>query len=133
MRFYVLLTDESLRDEYGEQIRAAGHAHTLAVEKIWTRIFLKEGRILIDGIEYEFSDEAKSAATLSKLFSVMLEPLFEARFPEHPSFAQPLGMTEVTSLVNDFFSGAAKSGEVQQLAETFALPLGLGQRIITMF
>ena len=126
LRFYVLLTDESLRAEFGDQIRAAGHAHTLAVEKIWTRIFLNEGRIFIDGIGIEFSDEAKSTATLSELLSVMIEPLFEARFPEHPYFSQPLGMTEVTSLVNDLFSGARSNlANVQELAENFALPLGL--------
>ncbi|CAN5834498.1 hypothetical protein BH20ACI4_BH20ACI4_20260 [soil metagenome] len=126
MRFHLLLTDESLRGEYGDQIRAAGHAHTLAVEKIWTRIFITEGRLSIDGIEVEFSDEAKSALTLSQMFSGMLEPLFEARFPEHPYFSQPLGMTEVTSLVNDLFSGARSNlAEVQELAEKFAFPLGL--------
>lgn len=125
-RFYVLLTDESLRAEYGEQIRAAGHAHTLAVEKIWTRIFINDGRLSIDGVEAEFSNEARSATTLSQIFSIMLEPLFEARFPEHPYFQKPLGMAEVTSLVNDLFSGARSNlASVQELAEKFALPLGL--------
>lgn len=126
LRFHVLLTDETLRGEYGEQIRAAGHAHTLAVEKIWTRIFLSDGKIFIDGIDTKFSDEAKSAATLAQMFSVIIEPLFEARFPQHPSFSQPLGMTEVSTLVNDLFSGARSNlTNVQELAERFALPLGL--------
>jgi hypothetical protein len=126
LRFYVLLTDERLRNEYGDQIRAAGHAHTLAVEKIWTRIFINEGRLSIDGIETEFSEEARAATTLSQMFSIMLEPLFEARFPEHPYFSHPLGMTEVTTLVNDMFSGARSNlAGVQDLAEKFALPLGL--------
>ncbi|MEO6590145.1 MAG: hypothetical protein ABIP06_12665, partial [Pyrinomonadaceae bacterium] len=125
-RFYVLLTDENLRAEYGDQIRAAGHAHTLAVEKIWTRIFLTEGKLFINGIETDFSEEARSASTLAQIFSSMLEPLFEARFPEHPHFQQTLGMTEVTSLVNDLFSGARSNlSNVQELAENFALPLGL--------
>ena len=56
----------------------------------------------------------------------MLEPLFEVRYPNHPYFTQTLGMTEVSALVNDFFSGARQIlAEVQQLAEIFALPLGL--------
>lgn len=126
LRFYVLLTDESLRHEFGEQIRAAGHAHTLLVEKIWNRIFLGGGKISIDGVEVELSEEAKSSATLAQMLSAMLEPLFEARFPQHPSFSQPLGMTEVSILVNDLFSGARSNlANVQELAEKFALPLGL--------
>lgn len=126
LRFHVLLTDESLRAEYGDQIRAAGHAHSLAVEKIWTRIFINDGKILIDDTETDFSEEARSAATISQIFSIMLEPLFESRFPEHPHFLQPLGMAEVTSLVNDLFSGARSNlANVQELAEQFALPLGL--------
>ena len=126
LRFYALLTEEGLRSEYGEQIRAAGHAHTLAVEKIWTRIFLDEGRLVIDGFEVEFTAEAKTSANLSAMFSIMLEPLFEVRFPEHPYFPEPLGMTEVSTLVNDLFSGARSNlAEVQELAVKFALPLGL--------
>ncbi len=125
-RFYVLVTDENLRAEYGDQIRAAGHAHTLAVEKIWTRIFLNDGKFLIDATETGFSDDAKSASTLSQMFSLMLEPLFEVRFPKHPVFSQPLGMTEVSLLVNDLFSGARSNlANVQEMAAKFALPLGL--------
>lgn len=126
LRFHVLLTDESLRAEYGDQIRAAGHAHTLAVEKIWTRIFINEGKFSIDEVDAGFSEEAKSANTLSQMFSLMLEPLFEKRFPQHPVFTQPLGMAEVTSLINDLFSGARSNlANVQELAEKFAYPLGL--------
>jgi hypothetical protein len=126
LRFYVLLTDESLREQFGDQIRAAGHAHTLAVEKVWTRIFLDDAKLFIDGLDIKFTDEAKSAQSLSEMFSIMLEPLFEARFPNHPYFLQTIGMAQVSSLVNDLFSGArANLAEVQELAKTFALPLGL--------
>lgn len=126
LRFYALLTDEDLREQFGEQIRAAGHAHTLAVEKIWTRVFLEEATLFIDGKDVEFTAEAKSAQSLAEMFSVMLEPLFESRFPNHPQFLQPIGMAEVSALVNDLFSGARSNlAEVQELAKTFALPLGL--------
>ncbi len=129
LRYYVLLTDTTLREEYGEQFRAAGHAHTLAIEKIWHRLFLEDAKLVIDGFDYKFSDAAKVAPGLSEMFSVMLEPLFEARYPNHPHFSQPLGMTEVSALVRDFFSGARQTlAEVQQLAETFALPLRLVTR-----
>jgi hypothetical protein len=125
-RYYVLLNDAALREEYGEQIRAAGHAHTLTVEKIWNRIFLEDGKLTMEGFDYNFTEEARSAQTVSGIFKVMLEPLFELQFPTHPVFLQPLGMTEVATLVNDLFSGTRQNlPEVQRLAEIYALPLGL--------
>ena len=129
LRYYVLMTNAALHEEYGEQIRAAGHALSLSVEKIWNRIFIEDASIVIDGFDYKFTDKAKTAQTLSEMFSLILEPLFEARFPDHPYFAETIGRAEVTALINDFFSGARQSlTKVQQLAKTFALPLGLVAR-----
>ncbi|HEX8638804.1 MAG TPA: hypothetical protein VF692_12115, partial [Pyrinomonadaceae bacterium] len=126
LRFYVLLTMTELREKYGEQIRAAVQSHALAVEKIWNRIFLSDGKLVIDGFDFNFTDEARAAQNLPELFAAMLEPMLEMRYPAHPFFARPLGMTEVSALVNDFFSGARINlDEVQRLVETFALPLGL--------
>lgn len=126
LRYYVLLTDATLRDDYGEQIRAAGHSNLLAVEKIWNRIFLEEATLWIDGFDYNFSEEARAANTLSEVFSDMLDPLFETLYPEHPRFAETLDMKDVSKLVNDYFSGARQNlVEVQRLAKIFALPLGL--------
>ncbi len=125
-RYHILLTDTSLREQYGEQIRAAGHAHILSVEKIWHRIFLEDAKLVIDGFDYKFSDAAKTSQTVTEMFSVMLEPLFEVRYPNHPYFSETLGMAEVTALIKDFFSGARHSlAEVQQLAGIYAAPLGL--------
>lgn len=126
LRYYVLLTDNGLREEYGEQLHAAGHAHTLAVERIWNRLFIEEGNFVIDGFDYNFTEEARAAQSISEMFSEMLEPLFETHYPLHPNFTETLGMAEVSILVNDLFSGArANLPEVQHLAEVFALPLGL--------
>jgi len=128
LRYYVLLSDANanLREEYGEQLRAAGHANLMAVEKIWNRIFLEEATLEIEGFDFNFSESARAAQTLSEVFSDMLEPLFEKHFPEHPRFSETLGMAEVSQLAGDFFSGARPTlPEVQLLAETFALPLGL--------
>lgn len=126
LRFYVLLTMNELREKYGEQIRAAVHSHALAVEKIWNRIFLNDGKLVIDGFDFNFTDEMRAAQNLSDLFAAMLEPMLEMRYPAHPFFARSLGMTEVSALVNDFFSGAhVNLDEVQRLVESFALPLGL--------
>lgn len=126
MRYFVLLTNAKLRDEYGEFWQVAGHTHTVSVEKIWNRLFLQDAKFIIDGNEYEITEQAKSSMSLSDIFSTMLAPLFEIRYPSHPVFLEPLAMTEVSALVNDFFSGAKQNNaEVQKLAETFALPLGL--------
>lgn len=130
LRYYVLLTNQNLREEYGEQLRAAGHANLMAVEKIWNRIFLEEATLQIDGLDYNFSEEARTATNLTDVFSNMLEPLFESLYPEHPRFARTLEMRDVSSLVSDFFSGARQTtNEAQNLAKNFALPLELvGER-----
>lgn len=126
LRYYVLLTNQDLREEYGEQLRAAGHSNLMAVEKIWNRIFIEEATLEIEDFDYNFSEEARAAATLTEVFSNMLEPLFESLYPEHPYFAETLAMNDVSQLVSDFFSGARQSlTESQKLAKTFALPLGL--------
>lgn len=126
LRYLVLLTNENLREDYGEQVRAAGHTHQLAVEKIWNRIFIEEGKLLIDGFQHSFSETASSAQTLSEMLSQMLTPLFELRYPQHPFFDRPLGMSDVAHLVSEHFSGAKQTlPEAQELAQTFALPLGL--------
>lgn len=125
-RFWVIQNDLSIREQFSEQIRSAFHSHLLVLDRIVSRIFLEDGRIIIDGFDYNLSAEARSSTTLSGVFSVMLEPLFESRFPQHPYFLRNLGLAEVSSLVSDLYSGSRqKLGEVQQLAQTFALPLGL--------
>lgn len=126
LRYHVLLSDKNISEKYGEQARIAAHSHSLAVEKIWTRAFLEDARIVIDNFDYEFSDAARRAENLTEILANMLEPIFEGEFPNHPYFLQTLGEREVATLVTDFFGGARQNlNEAQQLAETFALPLGL--------
>lgn len=128
-RYWILLTDTALREQYGEQMRAAGHAQMMIVEKIWNRIFLEDAKLIVGGLDYNFSESARTAQTAAELFSRMLAPFFDERFPEHPRFSETLGMTEVAELVNDFFSGARQNlAGTRHLAETFALPLGLVRR-----
>ncbi len=52
LRYFVLLTNTKLRDEYGEVWQVAGHTHTVSVEKIWHRLFIQDAKFLIDGVEY---------------------------------------------------------------------------------
>lgn len=126
LRYYVLLNSTQLREQYEDQIRKVVHSYSLMAEKIWKRVFLEDGKLVIEGLDYNFTEEARNAQSLTEIFSIMLEPLFEMKFPSHPRFTQTLGMTEVASLVNDLFSGTRQNlPEVQRLAETFGLPLGL--------
>ncbi|MDI1243768.1 MAG: ATP-binding protein [bacterium] len=125
-RFHVLQNDVAIRAQFPDQVRGAFHSHLLVLDRTISRAFFEDGRMIIDGFDYNLSDEARTAPTLSILFSTMLEPLFETRYPQHPFFFQNLGLGEVSSLVSDLYSGSRqKLGDVQQLAQAFALPLGL--------
>ncbi|MBA2621599.1 MAG: hypothetical protein H0U87_10405 [Acidobacteria bacterium] len=129
LRYNALLSDKTLRERFAESVSAAAHAHALTIEKIWQRVFLEEAKIFIEGFEYELPEAAQTAENLQNLLTNLLEPLFEARFPAHPYFLQTLGAPEVAALVGDFFGGARQNTpETQQLAEMFALPLGLVAR-----
>ena len=124
--YYALSTDGELREKFSEQIRASVHAHSIAVEKILNRSFLEDGKLIIDGFDYNFTEEARSAQSMSALFSVMLEPLFETRYPAHPYFTRTLDHTDVASIVTDLYNGTRLDlADVQSRAQTFAFPLGL--------
>lgn len=56
--YFVLSSNVDLRDKYSEQIRAAVHAHSIAAEKIVTRSFLEDGKLVIDGFDYNFTEES---------------------------------------------------------------------------
>lgn len=126
LRYYALSTQAEIREEFSDQIRPSLHSHSVRIGKIANRVFLDDGKLVIDGFDYNCTDEARSAQTLSELFSVMLEPLFETRYPEHPAFAAPLGMGVVGALVADLHNSSRRNlPDVQDLARSFALPMGL--------
>lgn len=132
--YYVLSTSVELREKFSEQIRASIHAHSIAAEKILTRSFLEDGQLVIDGFDYNFTEEARAAQNLSELFSSMLEPLFETRYPEHPYFTRVLEAGDVASIVTDLYNGTRRDlPDVQSRAQTFAFPLGLVQLEGTSF
>lgn len=125
-RFHLLMTDETLRDDFKEQVRAAGHTHSLAIEKIWKRVFLTDAKLLFENKEYSFTEIELNKPTFGEILSPNVKPFFEEIYPEHPTFNENLGMNEVSRLVNDLFSGARKTHQgIQELAEIYALPLGL--------
>jgi Family of unknown function (DUF6079) len=125
-RYSVLLNNTTLSDNFGEQVRAAGHAHSAVVKKIWKRIFIEDGKLTVDGQARSFRRDSHDFESLNEMFSLMLAPLFEARYPNHPEFSETLAMNDVSMIVGEIFSGKSQpSAQVQQLAEKFALPLGL--------
>jgi len=128
-RLVVLQSDPTVRVEFKDHIAAAVQTHSVAAEKIFQRVFLIDGVLAIDGYEYNFTEEAREAQSLSQVATAMLESYFEGRFPSHPYFPQVLRMKEVSSLVSDFFSGARPTlDEVQWLAANYAQPLGLAEK-----
>jgi hypothetical protein len=128
LRHHALQNDVSISEQFGEHVRASLHTHRVAVEKIFDRIMLDNGKLVVGDFDYNFTDAAKSARTLSELFGAMLEPLFETRFPLHPFFVGTLGMPEVSRLVTDFYVSSRRGNdEIQKLAESFALPLGIAR------
>ena len=125
-RLHVLLNDTSLKDKFGEQVRASGHTHMGAAQDIWDRVFLGDARIAVNDKRLELPDDLRDRELYSDVVSDVLAPHFAEEFPQHPEFEAALGMEQVSTLVNDLFSGArVKVAEVQELAETYALPLGL--------
>ncbi|MFM9905374.1 MAG: DUF6079 family protein [Pyrinomonadaceae bacterium] len=125
-RLHLLETNPELREGFKEKLSAEAQICSLEVESIWERIFLSESRLIVGKAEYRLSDDARSAHTLSQLFTTMLEPVFESRFPAHPNFSKPFGVKEAAKLTGQFFGGSgANNLDVQKLAELFALPLGL--------
>lgn len=125
-RFHALSTQTDLRNDFADQLTASIHAHTLSLEKIATRIFLEDGKLIIEGFDYNFTEAARESDTVSELLSVMLEPQLATSYPDHPKFSATLGLDEVGTLVTDLYSGNRQNlPEVQKLAATFAEPLGL--------
>ncbi|MGI8812170.1 MAG: DUF6079 family protein [Pyrinomonadaceae bacterium] len=125
-KFHALSTSSELRNEFSEEVRASLHSYNLSVNRIFSRSFLDDGKLVIDGFDYNFTEEAKASLTLSEALSIMLDPLFETRYPEHPHFPQKLDQAEVSTLVTDLYSGNRQYlAEVQRLAQAFALPLGI--------
>jgi len=125
-RLIALRTSAELSASFGETARAAERTHAALVERIWTRIYMDDGALLLSDGRHDFTEEARGASTLAEMLARMLSPMFAARYPLHPSFAEPLGESEVSRLVSGLFGGANQgSASVQELARVFAMPLGL--------
>src|SRR5207248_11396413 len=56
LRFHVLHTDTELRETFAEHLVSAVHSHSIAIDKIWRRIYLQDSVLVIDGFEYNLTD-----------------------------------------------------------------------------
>ena len=126
-RFYLLQNDQTVRDGLAAGLSTTLHQHSIAAEKIWQRVFLSNSKIVADNVEYSLADDAAAAAhSVSQLFTPVLSEIFTNRYPNHPDFFRNLGEKETAKLIAEFFSpSGTNSGDVQNLAVTFAEPLGL--------
>ena len=125
-RHYLLQNDTQIRESLGDGLVNALHVHSISVEKIWQRAFIRDARVYADGVEVQFSPDATSSHSLAQLLTPLLEPIFENRFPEHPNFKALLGAKVAAAAVADFFSKTRPGNpDVQKIAETFLVPMGL--------
>jgi len=126
-RLAALRTDAALTLDFGERAHALAASLATQVERVWTRLYIDDATLHhADGEVIRWTDDARSAPTLAHALGRLLAPFFEARYPQHPQFKETLGEREVARLIVAFFGGSnTADAQVQQLAETFAAPLGL--------
>ena len=149
-RCLALTHDEQLANEYAEQAQAALAASAHALDRVWTRLYIDEGRLIRPPVAalVEESDplgvapvdaptetawsseplsaEARAAPTLARMLSNNFDPYFAARYPAHPEFAEPFGEREVTRLASNLFGGAdTHDPATQRDARSIAAPLAL--------
>jgi hypothetical protein len=127
-RYHALMTREDLQQSFRDEVRTSVQTYTIAIEKIWDRKFLQYGKILIDGAERTFTAQAGSEHNLSDVLGSMLSSHLDEQFPEHPILGGRLEMDSVDALSTGLFAARESiSPEVKNLAEAFAVPLGLAE------
>jgi hypothetical protein len=127
-RLVALRTDAALA-EFGETARAAANSLAAQAERIWSRLYVDDGQLLVDGESIAFTPEARAAQSLAPMLADALAAHFAAHFPQHPHFTATATESEIALLVDHLFGGGnIADASVQQLAETFAFPLGLATR-----
>ncbi len=125
-RLHALRTDNVLASKFGETVQAA--LGTLAAQsaRIWTRVYLNDSVLSINGARASLTDRARAARTFGAALAETLAPHFDHLYTEHPHFTETLGEREVSALTEKLFDVADTSdAEMQRLCRAFALPLGL--------
>jgi hypothetical protein len=124
-RLHALKNDPTLAP-FGDAARVAANSLAARAERVWARLYLDDGALVIGGERHGFTAESRADRTLAGALGRALAAHFDALHPRHPEFAATLCEQDVSRLVENFFSGAnAADPEVQRLAAEFAEPLGL--------
>ncbi|MFL6466977.1 MAG: hypothetical protein ACJ72Z_03375 [Pyrinomonadaceae bacterium] len=123
---HVLKTNSELRAKYGDQLSALIQSHNRTVESIVDRTMIADARLAIDGFDYNFSEAAREAQNLSGMLTVMLEPLFESIYYEHPYFKELLSDEAVENFIKEVLGSQSRVGiNASSLASSFGAPLSL--------
>ncbi|HZH89331.1 MAG TPA: hypothetical protein VEX70_01800 [Pyrinomonadaceae bacterium] len=127
-RLVALRTDASLA-EFGETARAAANSLAAQAERIWSRLYVDDGRLSVGGESDAFTPEARAAQSFAPMLEGALAAHFATHFPQHPHFDATATEPEIALIVDHLFGGGnVADAAVQQLAETFVVPLGLATR-----
>ncbi|HEY0099951.1 MAG TPA: hypothetical protein VGB76_13465 [Pyrinomonadaceae bacterium] len=128
-RLVALRRVDSTLGEFGETALAAANSLAAQAERIWSRLYIDAGVLHVGDERITFTDEAHAAQTLASMLADALAPRFTAHFPQHPHFDASPTELQTARLVDNLFGGSnVADTDVQQLAETFAVPLGLATR-----
>ncbi|QYO66091.1 hypothetical protein [Leptolyngbya sp. 7M] len=127
-RFFILTTDNAIRTQFSDQIHAPRQSHSVAAARILKRSFLDDGKLVISGYDFNFSDDARESQSLTELLSLMLETHFETKYPDHPEFGALMGASETNNLISGLYGGSETPG-FEDLVQNFAVPLGLVRNV----
>lgn len=119
----LLPADKELWAKFPESVSSSNLSLSNAVKAAVERVVINEAKLAIDGFDYNFSDAARAAPSLSEMIGQMLEPLFEAVYPEHPYFVEPLTPNTVDRFVRSLSDGE----NADQSVMTFGVALGIAE------
>ena len=118
-----LTGDAELRNAFPEEFSASALAASNSVSNIVQRTMVDDARLVIDGFDFNFSDTAREASALCEMIGVMLEPLFEAIYFEHPYFVETLS----PEIVERFVKSLSEGEDPDHSAMTFGVALGVAE------
>ncbi|MGH9948059.1 MAG: DUF6079 family protein [Pyrinomonadaceae bacterium] len=122
----ILKSDSDFRETFREHFVISLQAYSEAARRVAERVSVTDARLVIDGFDYNFTDAAKRSVDLGSMMSTMLEPVFEAKFPDHPNFETLLTQEVLDSFVSNIYSGVYEpTSEKAALARAVGVPLGI--------
>jgi hypothetical protein len=118
-----LISDATLHAEHPDQFSASLASASSTMSSAIERVMVRDAGLVIDGFDYNFSEAAQQAKDVSGMLGIMLEPIFEAVYAEHPFFVETLTPEIVQRYVHCLSDG--DSARTDQHALTFGVAVGL--------